>query len=504
MKVRSIGNQWNESIQNLKEIEEADSSNRIEPPQQSSSESIHNSNQTTPLTQEKRKKQVVESMLEGEARRAELEQNAAVKNPRAGSSAAGSPTGPAAAVLHENMHGAQVRDLQHQLNEWRVRNRRAPISEDGSFGSDTEAAVRNFQQATGLRRDGLVGVRIRSRLGLENDPNFRNLNDATKNQVRNMMTSYQTDTSKIENLRNLATAPGFGQLSIAHQQQMLTALDHRASDPRFARELASLSNNARFRGLTDADKTQLLRNVSNHGSAAAYVRSLNNDQLLSLAETPNGPNELASLHQAIRDGGVSPSEQDQLDRIGAATFTPGIGLRVSGNAADQATYLHMTRREMLRSSGFRNLMNTQNGDEAHPLNITVGRNQHGRQIDAFNGNGNQGLDLADIERWPIDPPRGSPHAMTQGEHLVHAMAEARQGALGNGYNLSHSRAISAGNQYRADIGQTSNRSLPPNDQSTGPGNSTIFQFDNGYREELTTDPDDPTGGTITGIIRHDP
>jgi hypothetical protein len=91
--------------------------------------------------------------------------------------------------------------------------------------------------------------------------------------------------------------------------------------------------------------------------------------------------------------------------------------------------------------------------------------------------------------------------MTQGENLVHGLAEARHGALGNAYGPSHREAILAENRYRSEIGLTGSLRLPPDDTTRGPGGSVIFQFDNGYREEITVN---AAGTTITGIQRHPP
>jgi peptidoglycan hydrolase-like protein with peptidoglycan-binding domain len=386
-----------------------------------------------------------------------------------------------------------VRNLQNDLNEWRAQNGRPPIDVNGRFTNNTKEAVQDFQRANGLKDDGIVGIRTRTRLALENNANFRQLNDATKTQVREQMTRYDGDATKLQNLSQLATSDGFRQLNVDHQRQMLTALDGRASDRKFGGELTALANSATFRGLNDAEKTQMINNISTHRSAAAFVGSLNNDQLLALAESPSGPNQLAALREAMQSGGVDRAERAQLERIASATFTPGVGLNVNGSAADQATYLHMVRREMLTSPTFRNLMNTQNADRAHPLTINVGRNQGGVQIDRFR---DETIDLTDYEQFPETPPAGNPDATTRGQNLVHFMAEARQGVLGNNFDRSHARGIQAENQYRAEIGQRSRLTSSPFDAA---GNIEM-RYSNGYRETIQF------GGTdgVTGIDRRNP
>jgi hypothetical protein len=316
------------------------------------------------------------------------------------------------------------------------------------------------------------------------------------------MKSYGNDTQKLQNTIQLSTSAGFGQLSEDHQKEMLQNLNKRPSDQNLAGELTTFSNSATFRGLPDADKSKLMTYVSNTGSAASYVQNMNNDQLLTLAESPTGQNQLTALGEAIQNGGVTRIEKPQLDRISAATFTPGVGIGVIGSAADQATYTHMVRREMLASPSFKTLMETQNADAAHPITVTVGSNAFpgykGVFIDGFNqgGPGHHMIDLADLQQFPQNPPASNPDAMTSGENLVHSMAEARQGALGNDYMYSHTRAIQAENQYRADIGQTSKLKMPPNDLAGAPGSET-FQFNNGYTEQVQND----ANGTITKIVR---
>ena len=66
-------------------------------------------------------------------------------------------------VLKRGMKGEAVRALQAQLVGYRYK-----IAVDGSFGAKTEAAVKQYQHDHGLKEDGSVGRKTRSKLlGLE-------------------------------------------------------------------------------------------------------------------------------------------------------------------------------------------------------------------------------------------------------------------------------------------------------------------------------------------------
>ncbi|MCI0617833.1 LysM peptidoglycan-binding domain-containing protein [bacterium] len=412
---------------------------------------------------------------------------------------AGRTSTASAATLQSGSSGSQVKKLQNDVNQWRAQNGQPAISEAGKFNTETKDAVTDFQRTNALKEDGVAGIPTQSRLELENNANFKQLTDPTKTLVRNQMTSYGSDAQKLQNTSQLATSAGFGQLSEDHQKQMLEGLNKRPSDQNLSGELTAFGNSPTFRGLPDADKTNLIRNVSNTGSAVSYVGNLSNDQLLTLAESPTGQNQLTALGEAIQSGGVNRAEKPQLDRIGVGTFTPGAGVALNGSAADQATFLHMTRREMLVSPSFNTLMNTQNADAAHPVTINVAAAPHPMFVDAFHLGGTQDIALNDLQQFPENPPAANPNAMTRGENLVHSMAEARQGALGNVYMDSHTRAIQAENQYRVDIGQKSRLKMPPNDLTMDAAGNATFHFNNGYAEEIRIVADD-----ITAIVPHNP
>ena len=96
--------------------------------------------------------------------------------------------------------------------------------------------------------------------------------------------------------------------------------------------------------------------------------------------------------------------------------------------------------------------------------------------------GQQRIDLADVEMLPVHPPGDKPSAFTQGEILVHAMAEARQGALGDEYEDAHLAAINAQNVYRDERGQAGHRRPPPDDGGYNSVGHWDMTYDNQYSE----------------------
>jgi hypothetical protein len=174
-------------------------------------------------------------------------------------------------------------------------------------------------------------------------------------------------------------------------------------------------------------------------------------------------------------------------------FQPGGGLQLKGSDADRKAYMAMVRREMLRSGTFYNLMLAINADKKNPLEVTLGRNQKGMQIDSFDSGswkiGAQEVDLADIDKFPIDPPSGHPHAITQGELLIHAMAEAKAGAQTADYPSSHEIGVKAENDYRDDRGQKGHRLAPSKDPEDYKSNNWTIFFDGHHRERWLWDKD---------------
>lgn len=344
----------------------------------------------------------------------------------------GTPVGSATVekpLLVEGSTGPEVKNTQQQLNQWRERNGLEPLKEDGIFGPKTKAAVLQFQEANGLKKDGIVGGNTRDRLTLENNENFQKLNPDTQNQVRDMMNNAQKDPATRQLLLTVATDENFGKLPRAAQDAGLQNLGATAS-----------------------------------GIAEKNLQGMSNDQLLKLAESPAGAEQLAAMKSALQQGPITPSQQKELDRINSATFRPADGLKLKGSAADQAAYLHMVRREMLTSPTFAKTMNEINADKAHPVKVNIGRDMPNVRLDVDRGGGTQDIDLNDFDKLPDKPGASNPNAITQGEVLSHAMREARQAALGQKHPEAHAAAINEENEYRKEIGQKTFRKAPPNDE----------------------------------------
>jgi peptidoglycan hydrolase-like protein with peptidoglycan-binding domain len=360
-------------------------------------------------------------------------------------------------LLFEGKHEpASTKDFQKQLNEWRSERGLKPIKEDGIFGPETKGAVKDFQEANGLKKDGIVGDNTRSRLTLENNSDFKKLDPSVQDQIRNRMNDSQKDPTSRQLLLTIGTDPTFAKLSKAEQDAALKDISTSASS------------------LTQ--KT---------------LQGMSNDELLKIAESPGGQERLNGMKFALQQGPVSPGSLKELDRLNSATFTPAGGLKLKGSEADKAAYLSMVRREMLTSPTFAKTMNEINADKAHPVTVNIGRDMPNVRLDVDRGNGLQDVDLNDFDKLPKTPGASNPHAITQGEVLSHAMREARQRALGQNHDQAHEAAIVEENQYRKDIGQTSTRKLPPNDEDrvdNDLGDTTlVIHFDGAPDEELKFD-----------------
>ncbi len=355
-----------------------------------------------------------------------------------------------------NNNPAEVKDMQHQLNEFRARKGLEPLTEDGKFGPLTKAAAQQFQEANGLKKDGIIGPNTRDRLALENNSNFQKLNPDSQSEIRNQMNGASKDPVARQNLLLIGTDENFGKLSPADQKTKLQDVNGTASN-----------------------------------IAEKKMQGLNNEQLLKLAESPGGKEQLNSLKIALQNGPQTPATLKEMDRINSATFTPAAGLKfaVGTKPADQAAYLHLVRREMLTSPSLAKTMNEINADKANPVTVNVGRDMKNVRLDVDRANGRQDIDLADFDKLPVTPTAQNPNGITQGEVLAHAMREAKERAIDRNnkapepdqHKKAHTAAINQENEYRKDIGQKTFRKLPPDDETVVDNNlgdiSLIIHFD---------------------------
>lgn len=176
---------------------------------------------------------------------------------------------------------------------------------------------------------------------------------------------------------------------------------------------------------------------------------------------------------------------------GVMTVTWG-GMTIEGSPADVAFFLEMIAQESSRSDTVRQLFARVTTDTANPTTFNLVRGDPTVWVDAYNGNGDQtvNLDYFDSGEFPEDPSATHPDTCTRGENLVHAVDEAHQGAVlqntngndpagANWYNESHAHAIDTENDYRTDRGQASQLQS----SSGGPGPDDVtFQYDNGASE----------------------
>ena len=152
-------------------------------------------------------------------------------------------------MLSRGMQGPDVEGLQTQLNEWLAANGKPTIEADGQFGPKTEAALKEFQTATGLNPDGIAGPRTADRFRLENNANFQKLDPEVKNIVRNNVDAYQNLPEAKENLMQLATSDRFAGISKDAQTRILGRFFTDPSNPSHMASLdATMEDMAKMEG----------------------------------------------------------------------------------------------------------------------------------------------------------------------------------------------------------------------------------------------------------------
>lgn len=216
---------------------------------------------------------------------------------------------PAVAELRRNDKQAtakpEVKDFQQKLNEWRTANKLEPLKEDGFFGPKTEAAVKAFQKANGLPPTGRAGPGLQARVELENNAEFKKLNDDAKKSLRAQLTSAGDDQAKLDNLSKLGTTKGLSDLSPAHQKQLIEALGRSADDDALTAGLVKLAGSPDFAKASDATKTSIIDTIRTN----APVTDAKVDGALSLVSSPTFA-ALSDADKAIACEGLKAAKAD--------------------------------------------------------------------------------------------------------------------------------------------------------------------------------------------------
>jgi len=180
-------------------------------------------------------------------------------------------TGASSADLSRGSEGAQVQQLQKELNEWRVSNGMTPIAEDGVFGGNTETAVREFQKATGLKEDGIAGANSRIRMQMENSVEFKSLDPSSQNTLRQCSIDWQNDPAKRSQLNMFVQDSGIATLSMPHQEKAIQSF---VQNPDSWMKLTGVYANDSFRKLDEASKSRLMEMGTKNIKDDQYMKDL--------------------------------------------------------------------------------------------------------------------------------------------------------------------------------------------------------------------------------------
>ena len=217
--------------------------------------------------------------------------------------------------------------------------------------------------------------------------------------------------------------------------------------------------------------------------AEASASSMSASQLAGLADSPIGRQTLDGLGAALASGPQTPERAEQLRRIDAARFTPGPGLQLHGDAADQESFVRLSRQTMIESKGFDQSMRIASDDAQHPLDVNLTRDGKKARLDSFPG---QAINMQNIALLPASPGAPDPEGITQGAVLVHFIAEQRADALTrqpgtkpslDDFAEAHQQAIAAENAYRKEIGQKEDRGDSVNFEGPDGTSALLIHYD---------------------------
>jgi Putative peptidoglycan binding domain len=196
-----------------------------------------------------------------------------------------------AGILGKGSTGKEVLNLQKELNEWRVANGQTPIQADGIFGPKTEEAVKEFQNVTGLKTDGLAGPNTKARLNLENNPDFKNLNPNIQDEIRKQLNNYQNDPSSRSWLIDLVSQYTFSGLTEQQQRNVLDA--------------AMTTTENGMNNISSVDGIF-------HSSVFAEMTPIEKDHVINImSRLADDPEKLSQLDMLLHDGNFLTSSKEE-------------------------------------------------------------------------------------------------------------------------------------------------------------------------------------------------
>lgn len=242
----------------------------------------------------------------------------------------------------------------------------------------------------------------------------------------------------------------------------------RRTPSRRGRLIANLDRNTRVTAISNSGNWLEVRTTINGSIETGYVSQELVSNIPAAGAAPalgrGGRQEVTdfgtyNVYPNRRRGRLQPNElyQAEFERLQTAwrrVNDNSGGLITNGSATDVAAMRRMLGGFMAHSQTFRNLIVEITEDAANPVTINVGRN-NAYWVDEFSTNR---VDLSDIAYFDPSPRPGYEWAETQGEIVIHWLAERRHSAAqGGGFAPAHAAPLAAGGvqeQYRADIGQT--------------------------------------------------
>ena len=241
-------------------------------------------------------------------------------------------------VLGPDMSGPQVSNLQSQLNMWRAENNLPPIAENGVYNPETTDAVKQFQEANGLAKDGFAGPNTKDRLKLENNPKFQQMNSNVKQYIRETFNEYQNNPTARENLMKLVDYREFNSfLSGSSQIEMVGVLRQNPADPTHfsntigtSRDLAAMEQDPTYKNLSAETRYEAREAMLEHAdysegreaigrltTSSSYEQLTQTQQMSLLKAVRQNPGdvtapELVHILNSNSFGKMNPQMQDRV------------------------------------------------------------------------------------------------------------------------------------------------------------------------------------------------